>query len=103
MAGEDSAPSAAPRDGAPPPAAGNIFDEQRRNRRDTWLLILGFVALLAFIGFGFDLFILGATGFNPAVGGSFLCLSPHRLKRLLQERCGEFLRLIRSGCNLFIC
>jgi heat shock protein HtpX len=62
MAGEDSAPSAAPRDGAPPPAAGNIFDEQRRNRRDTWLLILGFVALLAFIGFGFDLFILGAAG-----------------------------------------
>ena len=32
--------------------AGNLFDEQRRNRRDTWLLITGFVALLAFIGFG---------------------------------------------------
>ena len=64
MAGEESATSAsaAPLDGAPSRAAGNVFDEQRRNRRDTWLLIAGFVALLAFIGFGFDLFILGAAG-----------------------------------------
>jgi heat shock protein HtpX len=63
MAGEESATSAAaPLDGGPSRAAGNIFDEQRRNRRDTWLLIAGFVALLAFIGFGFDLFILGAAG-----------------------------------------
>jgi heat shock protein HtpX len=62
MAGEESASSAAPLDGAPSRAAGNVFDEQRRNRRDTWLLIAGFVALLAFIGFGFDLFILGAAG-----------------------------------------
>jgi len=63
MAGEESATSAsaAPLDGAPSRAAGNVFDEQRRNRRDTWLLIAGFVALLAFIGFGFDLFILGAA------------------------------------------
>ena len=65
MAGEESATSAsaAPLDGAPSRAAGNVFDEQRRNRRDTWLLIAGFVALLGFIGFGFDLFILGAAGF----------------------------------------
>lgn len=64
MAGEESATSAsaAPLDGAPSRAAGNVFDEQRRNRRDTWLLIAGFVALLAFIGVGFDLFILGAAG-----------------------------------------
>ena len=64
MAGEESATSAsaAPLDGAPSRAAGNVFDEQRRNRRDTWLLIAGFVALLGFIGFGFDLFILGAVG-----------------------------------------
>jgi heat shock protein HtpX len=61
MAGEEPAGAAAPFDGAAPRAAGNVFDEQRRNRRDTWLLIVAFVALLAFIGFGFDLFILGAT------------------------------------------
>ena len=65
MAGEESATSASaadPLDGAPSRAAGNVFDEERRNRRDTWLLIAGFVALLGFIGFGFDLFILGAAG-----------------------------------------
>lgn len=58
--------------GGPPPAppgraaTGNLFEEQRRNRRDTWLLITGFVLLLAFIGFGFDLFVLGATGVMSA-------------------------------------
>jgi heat shock protein HtpX len=62
MAGEESATSAVPAGGAPARAAGNVFDEQRRNQRDTWLLIAGFVALFAFIGFGFDLFILGAPG-----------------------------------------
>ena len=49
-------------------AAGNLFEEQRRNRRDTWLLIAGFVFLLAFIGFGFDLFVLGATSSVRAAG-----------------------------------
>ena len=53
---------------APPPAAGNLFDEQRRNRRDTWLLIGGFVLLLAFVGFGFDLFVIGAAGSVNAGG-----------------------------------
>jgi len=42
-------------------ATGHLFEEQRRNRRDTWLLIAGFVLLLAVVGFGFDLFVLGAT------------------------------------------
>ncbi|HWC02205.1 MAG TPA: M48 family metallopeptidase [Methylomirabilota bacterium] len=62
MAADETARPAAP--GPPPPAPGgsNLFDEQRRNRRATWLLIAGFVALLAFIGFGFDLFVLGAAG-----------------------------------------
>jgi heat shock protein HtpX len=42
-------------------ATRNLFEEQRRNRRDTWLLIVGFVLLLAVVGFGFDVFILAAT------------------------------------------
>jgi heat shock protein HtpX len=64
MAVEASLPSGGP----PPPAPRNIFDEQRRNRRDTWLLIAAFVALLAFIGFGFDLFIFNAAGVTRAGG-----------------------------------
>jgi heat shock protein HtpX len=51
------------------PAPRNLFDEQRRNRRDTWLLIAAFVALLAGMGLGFDLFVLGATG-TVGVGGA---------------------------------
>jgi heat shock protein HtpX len=66
MAADEVTPSPGPLPSVP--AAGNLFDEQRRNRRATWLLIAGFVALLAFIGFGFDLFVLGTTGLMH-VGG----------------------------------
>jgi heat shock protein HtpX len=64
MAAEPPPPAPGPADGRPrpaAPAAGNLFDEQRRNRRDTWLLIAAFVALLAFVGYGFDLFVLGVA------------------------------------------
>ncbi|HZS34115.1 MAG TPA: M48 family metallopeptidase [Methylomirabilota bacterium] len=53
---------------APAPAAGNVFDEQRRNRRDTRLLVASFVTLLAVLGLGFDAFVLGAV-VGPTVGG----------------------------------
>jgi heat shock protein HtpX len=64
--GDGMASEASPSSGgfvtaSPAPEPRNIFDEQRRNRRDTWLLIAAFVALLAFIGFGFDLFIFNAA------------------------------------------
>lgn len=37
----------------------NLFAEQAANRRMTWLLMGVFVLFLAFLGFGFDLFVLG--------------------------------------------
>ena len=40
----------------------NLFAEQAANRRMTWLLIAVFVLFLAFLGFGFDLFVLGYDG-----------------------------------------
>jgi heat shock protein HtpX len=74
MAAEESPTSVGPARGAPVPTAGNLFDEQRRNRRDTWLLIAGFVALLLFLGLGFDLFVLGTAGLVHA--GSLLLPLP---------------------------
>ena len=50
MAAPDSPPVRTPR---------NLFAEQAANRRMTWLLIGVFVVFLAFLGFGFDLFVLG--------------------------------------------
>jgi heat shock protein HtpX len=50
MAAPDSPPVRTPR---------NLFAEQAANRRMTWLLIGVFVLFLAFLGFGFDLFVLG--------------------------------------------
>lgn len=68
MAADEATSSAVPGPLRPVPAPGNLFDQQRRNRRATWLLIAGFVALLGFIGFGFDLFVLGAAGMVHAGG-----------------------------------
>jgi heat shock protein HtpX len=45
----------------------NLFAEQAANRRKTWLIIGGFVVFLAFLGFGFDLFVLG-HGSSRALG-----------------------------------
>jgi heat shock protein HtpX len=61
-------PSPGPGGAAAAASTRNLFDEQRRNRRDTWLLIAGFVLLLAVVGLGFDLFVLGAVGLADAGG-----------------------------------
>lgn len=68
MAVGEPPPSAGPGQLPRSSAAGNLFEEQRRNRRDTWLLIAGFVVLLAFVGLGFDLFVFGAAGVVDAGG-----------------------------------
>lgn len=60
-------PAPAPGPGAPSRSPGpierrNLFEEQARNRQITWALIAGFVVFLAFLGFGFDVFVLGLGG-----------------------------------------
>jgi heat shock protein HtpX len=37
----------------------NLYEQQTLNRRRTWMVMAGFIALLALVGAGFDFFILG--------------------------------------------
>jgi heat shock protein HtpX len=46
----------------------NLYEQQRSNRRKTWLIMIAFVALLGILGFGFDAFYLGAGGGAVPVG-----------------------------------
>jgi heat shock protein HtpX len=45
----------------------NIYEQQAANRRRTWLVMAGFIAFLAVLGAGFDLFILGQGEFSVPV------------------------------------
>jgi heat shock protein HtpX len=51
------------------PAGRNLFAEQARNRRLTWLLIAVFTLFLGFLGLGFDLFALGYDPVRPLARG----------------------------------
>jgi heat shock protein HtpX len=46
----------------------NLYEQQRSNRRKTWLVMLAFVAFFLVLGFGFDAFYLGAAGGVVPIG-----------------------------------
>jgi len=46
----------------------NLYEQQRSNRRKTWLVMLAFVAFFLFLGFGFDAFYIGAAGGAVPIG-----------------------------------
>ncbi len=46
----------------------NLYDQQRSNRRKTWLVMLAFVGFLLLLGAGFDAFFIGAGGGFVPVG-----------------------------------
>ena len=48
----------------------NIYEQQAANRRRTWLVMAGFIAVLAILGAGFDLFIIGDGEFFVPVATS---------------------------------
>ncbi len=49
----------------------NLYEQQASNRRKTWLIMLAFIALLFFLGFGFDTIYLGTTGGFLPIGSVF--------------------------------
>jgi heat shock protein HtpX len=46
----------------------NLYEQQRSNRRKTWLIMIVFVALLCILGLGFDAFYLSAAGGYIPIG-----------------------------------
>jgi heat shock protein HtpX len=52
----------------------NLYEQQRANRRKTWMVMLAFVAFFLFLGFGFDAFYIGAGGGVVPIG-SLIALS----------------------------
>src|SRR5215469_7441475 len=48
--------------------AMNLLEQQAQNRRRTWLVMAVYVAFLAFLGFGFDVFVLGGGSNYVPVG-----------------------------------
>ena len=48
----------------------NLYEQQASNRRKTWLVMLAFVAFFLFLGFGFDVFYLGAARGGYPVGSA---------------------------------
>jgi heat shock protein HtpX len=44
----------------------NLYDQQRRNKSRTWMIIFGFVLFLAFLGMGADAFLYG-SGVGPGI------------------------------------
>jgi heat shock protein HtpX len=88
------------------PASRNLFVEQAANRRKTWLIIAGFVAFLAFLGFGFDLFVLGhdagralARGQVPVPVGAMLGLLFGGVSSYFGYRFGDRAVLASSGAR----
>ena len=45
----------------------NILEQQTANRRRTWLVMAAFVGVLAMLGAGFDLFVLGQGEFYSLI------------------------------------
>jgi heat shock protein HtpX len=46
----------------------NLYDQQRSNRRKTWLIMIAFVAFLLLLGAGFDAFYIGGAGGVVPIG-----------------------------------
>jgi heat shock protein HtpX len=51
----------------------NLFEQQKSNRRRTWMIMILFVGFLVVLGAGFDIFVLGQNGV-PVPFGALMAL-----------------------------
>src|SRR5882672_3990676 len=76
----------------------NLYEQQRSNRRKTWLILGAFVALLFLLGAGFDtIYVGGAGGAFPI--GSVLALGVGSVSALVSYYTGDRAVLLATGAK----
>jgi len=76
----------------------NIYDQQRANRRRTWLIIAAFLAVLLILGAGFDSLYIGELGGVVPVG-SLLALGVGSVGAAASYYTGDRAVLLSSGAR----
>ena len=76
----------------------NIYDQQRANRRKTWLIMAAFIALLVILGAGFDTFYVGALGGVVPVG-TLLAVGLGSIGAVASYYTGDRAVLLSSGAR----
>jgi heat shock protein HtpX len=76
----------------------NIYDQQRANRRMTWVIMAVFIAFLLVLGLGFDSLYIGAAG-GPFPIGSLLALSIGSIGAAASYFNGDKAVLLSSGAR----
>ena len=76
----------------------NLYEQQRANRRKTWLVMFVFMAFLFVLGAGFDTFYLGGSGrFAPI--GSLLALAVGSVSAIATYLGGDRAVLFATGAK----
>ncbi|MPZ16867.1 MAG: M48 family metalloprotease [Luteitalea sp.] len=75
----------------------NIFEQQRSNRRKTWLALLLFLAFFAVLGLGFDAFQLGTINAVPLPVGTLAALGFGSTSALVSYFAGDRAVLASTG------
>jgi heat shock protein HtpX len=76
----------------------NLYEQQRSNRRKTWLILLAFVGFLLVLGLGFDAFFIGETGVSVPIG-SVLALGVGSVSAMASYFGGDRAVLLASGAT----
>ena len=76
----------------------NLYDQQRMNRRRTWVVMAAFVAFLLVLGIGFDSLYLGELG-GAVPLGSMMALGVGSVGAIASYYTGDKAVLLSSGAR----